>query len=109
VRYAVELTQSALDDLADLTDWITRHDSVESAEYVLDQIEIKIKTLRQQPKRGVIPPELRSLGIDRFRELFFKPYRIIYQVRGSRVVVHLVADGRCDMSSLLQRRLTAAR
>jgi toxin ParE1/3/4 len=109
VKYSIELTKSAEDDLADLANWIAHNDSIESAEYVLDQIEVKSNSLRQQPKRGLTPPELRSLGIDRFRELFFKPYRIIYQVRGSRVVVNLIADGRRDMSSLLQRRLTSAR
>jgi toxin ParE1/3/4 len=45
--------------------------------------------------------------VDKFHEILFKPYRIIYHIRDQRVVVNLIADGRRDMTALLQRRLTA--
>ncbi len=51
------------------------------------------------------PPELAALGIRAYREVFFKPYRLIYRVEKRRVVVFLIADGRRDMQSLLARRL----
>ena len=109
MTFHVELTHAAADDLADIIDWITHGDSVEAAVHVLDQIETRIDSLERQPGRGVIPHELRALGIDRYRELFFGPHRIIYQVRDKQVVVHLIADGRRDMLALLQRRLTSTR
>jgi toxin ParE1/3/4 len=37
--------------------------------------------------------------------IFFKPYRIIYRVIENNVYVLLIADGRRDMQTLLQRRL----
>ena len=40
-----------------------------------------------------------------YREIFFRPYRIIYRVTENNVYVLLIADGRCDMQTLLQRRL----
>ena len=40
-----------------------------------------------------------------YREVFFKPFRIIYRVSDAKVFVLLVADGRRDMRALLQRRL----
>jgi toxin ParE1/3/4 len=43
-----------------------------------------------------------------YREIFFKPYRIIYRVLEHNVDVLLIADGRRDMQSLLQRRLWGA-
>ena len=43
--------------------------------------------------------------MDKYREVYFKPYRIIYHARGERVIINLIADGRRDMSVLLQRRL----
>ncbi len=43
--------------------------------------------------------------MDKYREVFFKPYRIIYHVREERVIINLIADGRRDMSVLIQRRL----
>ena len=61
--------------------------------------------MQDQPGRGGVPLELRSLGMDKYREIYFKPYRIIYHVHGERVIINLVADGRRDMAVLLQRRL----
>ena len=51
------------------------------------------------------PKELLALGVREYREVFFKPYRIIYRVQDETVYVLLIADGRRDMQSLLQRRL----
>jgi toxin ParE1/3/4 len=107
VSYKVELTRSASTDLSEIIEWIARNDSPENALYVLDQIEEKTNSLVYQPERGAVPLELRCLGVDKFREIFFKPYRIIYHIRDQRVVVNLIADGRRDMTALLQRRLTA--
>jgi len=107
MKFTVELTKSAEADLNDIIQWIALNDSAEGALHVLEQIQLKLESLCLEPERGSIPRELRNLGIDRYRQIFFKPYRIIYQVRENRVVVSLVADGRRDMSVLLQRRLTA--
>ena len=52
--------------------------------------------------------ELLDIGIREYREIFFKPYRIIYRVMGDKVYVLVVADGRRDMQALLQRRLLQA-
>jgi toxin ParE1/3/4 len=39
---------------------------------------------------------------------FLKPYRILYRVIGNKVYVLLIADGRRDVQTLLQRRLLGA-
>jgi toxin ParE1/3/4 len=107
MKYTVELTRSAEADLIDIVEWIAGKDSPERALGVLDEIESRLESLARHPERGSIPAELRNLGMDRYRQVFFKPYRIIYHIRDRRVIVNVVADGRRDMSSLLQRRLTA--
>ena len=107
MKFTVELTKSAEADLNDIIQWIARNDSADRAFHVLDQIQSRLDSLCLEPERGSIPRELRNLGSDRYRQIFFKPYRIIYQVKEERVVVSLIADGRRDMSVLLQRRLTA--
>ena len=43
-----------------------------------------------------------------YREIFFKPYCIIYRVMDNTVYVLLIADGRRDRQILLQRRLLRA-
>ncbi len=49
--------------------------------------------------------QINSVAIRKFREIFFKPYRIIYQVMGNTAYVMLIVDGRRDLQALLQRRL----
>jgi toxin ParE1/3/4 len=94
-----------VEDLNDIVLWIARNDSADKALVVLDQIQGRINSLKDQPARGAAPLELRNLDIDKYREVFLKPYRIIYHVRKNRVIINLIADGRRDMSVLLQRRL----
>ena len=103
--YRVLLTQDAANDLEELDNWIATHDSPERADYVLDRISETFQELTELPERGTHPKELSALGIREFREVFFKPYRIIYRVERRTVYVYLIADGRRDMQTLLSRRL----
>ena len=48
------------------------------------------------------------MGIKDYREVYFKPYRVIYRVLGTKVYVYLIVDGRRDMQTLLTRRLIRA-
>jgi len=84
---------------------VAPHDSVAQADCLLDRIETLVADLATSPDRGAHPRELLALGIRDYRQVFFKPYRVIYRCIGGRVVIYLVADGRRDMSSLLARRL----
>jgi toxin ParE1/3/4 len=106
--FAVLLTNDAARDLNELYDYIAVHDSPRKADYVLERIEKILSTLSEFPERGVYPKELLKLGIREYREIFFKPYRIIYRVMDKNVYVMLIVDGRRDMHSLLQRRLLDA-
>lgn len=105
MSFTVFLTADASRDLEEIYQYIARHDAPEKAEQVLSKIERTVKNLSKYPERGVCPKELLSLGIRDYREVFFKPYRLIYRVINGRVYVLLIADGRRDMQTLLQRRL----
>ena len=103
--FKVFLTDDAVRDLDELYDYITVHDSPRKADHVLEQIEQTLSTLAEFPERGVYPKELLKLGIREYREIFFKPYRMIYRVAARKIYVLLIVDGRRDMQPLLQRRL----
>ena len=103
--FKVFLTSDAECDLEEIGDYITVHDAPEKAQYVLTRIEKTYKNLSQFPERGAYPKELLALGIHEYREVFFKPYRIIYRLIGKSVFIYLISDGRRDMQGLLQRRL----
>jgi toxin ParE1/3/4 len=92
-------------DIVDIYDYVGRSDSLEKAEYVLEQIEMKCLDLSEFPNRGHFPPELERIGIFEYREIHFKPYRIIYQVFDSKVYVHCVLNGRRELQKLLEIRL----
>ncbi len=106
--FLVQLTADAARDLDDIYDDISRRQSPDEADYVLEQIERAFSSLAEHPHRGSYPKEILDIGIRECREVFFKPYRIIYRVMASNVYVLVVADGRRDMQSLLQRRLLQA-
>ncbi|MCK9245967.1 MAG: type II toxin-antitoxin system RelE/ParE family toxin [Anaerolineaceae bacterium] len=102
------MTKDASRDLEELYDYIDHHDVPGKADHVLDQLENVLFSLSENPERGVYPKELVAIGLREYREVFFKPYRILYRVIGNRVYVMLIADGRRDMQGLLQRRLLQA-
>lgn len=104
-RYRVRLAEDAEQDLIDLYRYIAAHDSAGKATYVLDQLESLCSHLAELPLREHFPPELDRIGVMNYREVHFKPYRVIYGVIGQDVFIHCVLDGRRDMQSLLERRL----
>jgi len=107
MNYQVFLTRDADRDLEEIDDYVAAADSEAKADYVLDKIETILQRLAESPERGTRPRELLTLGVGDYRQIFFKPYRIIYTVRRKGVYVVLIADGRRDMESLLQSRLLA--
>lgn len=108
MTFQVFLTDDASRDLEELYDYIESNDSPSKADYVLDQIEKTFSSLSENPERGVYPKELLTVGLREYREIFFKPYRIIYRVMAENVYVMVIVDGRRDMQTLLQRRLFQA-
>ena len=106
--FLVQLTNDAARDLEEICDYIDRHDAPDRADHVLEQIEKAFHSLSEHPHRGNTPKELLDIGLREYREIFFKPYRIIYRVMGDNVYVLVIADGRRDMQALLQRRLLQA-
>lgn len=102
---AVVLTEDALRDLDDLYAFIAAQDGIERADQVLGRIHDRLAALRDFPERGEYPPELAALGIRQYRQIHYKPWRMIYQVAADTVTVLLIADGRQEMQNLLQRRL----
>jgi toxin ParE1/3/4 len=107
MTYTVRFTAGARKDLRDLHTCIAKNGSLESADYVAREIVRAAMTLQDFPKRGTHPPELLKRGSRSYRQIFFKPYRILYRIRSSTVFIAVIADGRRDMASLLSRRFPA--
>ena len=108
MSFHVQLADDAARDLEEICDYIDRHDSPARGEFVLEWIERALQGLSEHPQRGNHPRELLDIGIREYREVSFKSYRIIYRVVEDTVYVLVIADGRRDMQTLLQRRLLQA-
>ena len=104
-RFEVLLTKGAEQDLEAIHDYIAAFDSAANANYVLDQLMKAVERLSKFPERGSYPKELVALGIKEYRQTTLKPYRVIYRVAGSQVIIYLIADGRRELQSVLARRL----
>src|SRR5579863_9339078 len=105
MTYAVRFTHGARKDLRAIHDYISAADSAERADYVAREIIRAALALQQFPERGAYPQELLMSGNKKYRQVLFKPYRILYRVQGSTVFIAVIADGRREMASLLAQRL----
>jgi toxin ParE1/3/4 len=78
--FKILLTNDAAGDLDELYDYIALHDSPRKADHVLNQIEKAFSKWSEFPERGAYPKWLLAIGVREYRDIFFKPYRIIYRV-----------------------------
>jgi toxin ParE1/3/4 len=104
-KYDVIFDQDAGDDLFDIYAFVAISDSVEKADRLFAALRQTCLKLRKLPLRGNILTELSEIGVVEFRELHYKPYRIIYSLESRTVSVHCVLDGRRDVQDILQERL----
>ena len=104
-RYEVLLTEDAQKDIEGIHQFLADSDSPAAADRVLDRLVEVAESLTAFPERGAFPCELEVVGMRDFRQVFFKPYRVIYRIRDRSVFIYLIADGRRNMQPLLARRL----
>lgn len=105
MKFSVHLIKDAQDDLFDIYRYVAEEDSPERAGRLIDSIEEVCNGLEELPERGHLPPELERIGIFSYREVHFKPYRIIYQIMDKDIFIHCILDGRRDMEDILQHRM----
>ena len=102
-RWTIIYGDGAEGDILGITDFIAR-DSAINAVKALDRLEHRIGTLVTLPERGRVAPELHWHGISNVREIFEKPWRILYQIKAKEVVIVAVYNGRRQLSDVLMER-----
>ena len=63
------------------------------------------KSLSTLAERGRIVPELARLHVQEYRELVIPPYRLVYRIRDTRVLVLAFLDARRSLEDALLDRL----
>lgn len=105
MKFDVFLAIDAERDIIEIYEYIYYNDAQVKAGYVYNKIKELIGNLSNNPERGHTPKEFENIGIKEYLEIYFKPYRIIYQIFNKKVFVHCVLDGRRDLEDLLYKRL----
>ena len=97
----IKLLNGAKADIRDIHKYITTRDSKEAANTVVLAMKELINNLKHLPDRGSPVKELETVGIQEYRQLYYKPYRIIYSVEDDIVYIFAVIDGRRDLQAIL--------
>jgi len=108
MKYFIHVVLDAENDLWDIYRYVAQNDSVEKADHLLDNLHETMMSLKSFPLRGHCPPELERIGVLEFKEIFYKPYRIIYQTISSDVFIYCILDRRRQFGDILQDRLLRA-
>jgi toxin ParE1/3/4 len=87
-------TDPAIEDLASIVDYIAR-DSPRYAIRTGERIHEAVGKLSLGRRAGWIVPEF---GLEHFREILMRPYRIIYEVRGDACYVVAIIHSSRDLT-----------
>jgi len=81
-KVAVELAESAIEDLAGIRNWYAEEQVPEVGERLVTGILDQAESLATHPEMGRVVPEF---GVDWLRELIHPPFRIVYKLESERV------------------------
>ncbi len=101
----IEILESAEHDLKELRNYIVKNFSLKTWQNTYDKIKEVIRNLKTFPYTGSIPEEIEKLNLSQYRQVISGMNRIIYEVRQDTLYIHIIVDGRRDLTSLLTRRL----
>lgn len=101
--FKVSWAAVARNDLKQIIEYIAI-DSPGNASRLLRKIKHKTSDLYTIPERGRVIPELKEQGIQTYRELIIAPWRIIYRITDTSVIVLSVIDSRRNVEDLLLDR-----
>ena len=104
MSYQVYILEDAEQDIKDIYFYVAYNDSKTNALKLIDELEAACFTLDNLPERGIVPLELKEIGVIDYLQIICFSYRIIYQIDQQQVFIHAVLDGRRDMPSLLETR-----
>jgi plasmid stabilization system protein ParE len=65
------------------------------------RIREAVDTIASFPQAGKVPPELEPLGANQYCQIIASMNRIIYEIRGNDIFIHIVIDTRKDLQSFL--------
>jgi plasmid stabilization system protein ParE len=105
MSFKIIILESAEHDLKELRSYIVKDFSHENWQKTFDRIKAAIRNLKTSPYAGSIPEEFEKINLSQYRQVKSGMNRIIYEVRQDSIYIHLIADTRRDLKTVLTRRL----
>lgn len=99
------LLDGAQADVRELRQYVTKIFGKATWQETYTGIKATVRNIVVFPLSGHIPPELADLGLSRYRQALSGMNRVIYEVQGDVLYIHMVCDTRKDLRALLARRL----
>jgi len=103
-NYIVNWSNSAENDLNEIIEYIAE-DNIDKALEIFYALKNETDKLYKFPIKGRKVPELLIHNIEKYREIIFKPWRIIYIINDLEVKIISVIDGRRNVEDILLKKL----
>jgi len=105
MSYKVVILAFAEQDIKGLKNYVVKNFSPDTWQDTYSRLKDSIRNLKAFPFAGSIPEELVRLNLTQYRQVISGMNRVIYEVRQEIVYIHIIADTRKDMKTLLTQRL----
>lgn len=108
MRFKVVILHSAERDLKELRQYLISRFSPQAWHSTFQHLKSTVAQLATSPYAGVVPDEIQQLNQRHYCQVLCGMNRVIYEVRENTVFIHIIADTRKDLPSLLMKRLLRA-
>ena len=103
--YQIIFSNEAKLDLKELKNYIVANFSNEIWRRTYSKVKNAVNSLRNNPEVGSILSELNEISSNQYRQIISGMNLIIYDTRKNIIYIHIVADSRRNMTSLVNKRL----
>ncbi|MSP52740.1 MAG: type II toxin-antitoxin system RelE/ParE family toxin [Gammaproteobacteria bacterium] len=105
MAYQIIFPKEAKLDLKELKNYIVTNFSIEIWRRTYSKVKNAVNNLMTNPEAGGTLSELNVISSSQYRQIISGMNRIIYDIRKNIIYIHIVADSRRDMTSLVTKRL----
>ena len=109
MSYEVIWSENASLDLIDIVSYIKFNSGKGIAKGIYTKIKRKVDKIIDFPKKGIIVPELYSIGITDIYQIMESPWKIYYKILEDKILVLSVIDGRRNLEEILYKKIITNR
>jgi plasmid stabilization system protein ParE len=103
--YKIIFSNEAKLDLKELKNYIVINFSIEIWRRTYSKIKNAVNNLTSNPEAGGALSELNEISSSQYRQIISGMNLIIYDIRKNIIYIHIIADSRRNMTSLINKRL----